>query len=150
MMDLVDLPSARSLSIFETMAKKNILDRVLVPGLASTDHGRFNQLLFWVCGFLLAAFFLVMAFDLLDFLKDPSQHAIGQGVHSMEERWREQYLNQTLLFLFGTAGLFSLIVHAARNPQRRWTKYALRIISIGVIGCIAMGYIAWMHGGFDH
>ena len=132
------------------MAKKQALDWTLAPAPESKDHGRGDRLLSWICGFLLALFFLLSILDLSDFLKDPSQHAIGQGSASAEDGWRERYLNRELTFLVGTAALFGLIVYAAWNPKQAWTKYALRITTIGVVGFVAMGYIAWICGGFDH
>jgi hypothetical protein len=131
------------------MAKKTI-SWPLAPAPEARDHGRADRFLAWICGFLLGAFFLLSALDLADFLRDSTQHAIGQGSDSFEDGWRQRYLNRELLFLAGNVGLFVLVVYAARNPQRSWTKYVLRITTVVVICFITMGYIKWMLSGFDH
>jgi len=132
------------------MAKTKKVDWALSPAPESKDHGHIDQVLVWVSGSLLVLMVLLGLIDVLDFARDPSQHAIGQGSNVGAEGWELGYLSNATALVIVAVSVLGLLLFCTRDPQKRWTAPVLRIVSATIIGVVAFGYILWTVSGYDH
>jgi len=117
---------------------KKPLDWPLAPDPENRELGSADNLLAWISGLILGGLFLLGGVDLFDFMKDPSEHAIGQG-SALVDGWQQRYVLNSVAMLFLAIVLLTTVIYAARHPERRWTAIAIRMMSAVVIGIVLLG-----------
>ncbi|MGV9013678.1 MAG: hypothetical protein ACOH13_13885 [Flavobacteriales bacterium] len=132
------------------MAKKKAIDWQLAPAFGSkTDFG-IDKILIGVSGAVLSLIVILGLIDIMDFLIDPSEYAIGQGGNVAAGSWELSYLIKSILMIIAASSLLGLILFCNKNPQKRWASAVVRIASFTVLLIVALGYITWASSGFDH
>ncbi len=139
------------------MAKKKIIDwqPVYSTGRLASMHGNktgfaVGNILTGVSGAVLSLIVILGLIDIVGFLIDPSEHAIGQGVNVALEGWQLSYVIKGILIIVAASSILGLMIYCTKNPQKRWAFPVIRITSVAVLLLVALGYISWASTGFDH